>query len=112
VGFPVQAGQPRGFAAAIGFEPLGSACLRIDIVERLAARLRALARQGPFVLEPDLMAMTGLGREPLEGVVLALGFARDGDSFVRRKTKPAATPQRRADGHSPFAGLREMLVNQ
>jgi ATP-dependent RNA helicase SUPV3L1/SUV3 len=115
VGFPSQPGQPKGFAAAIGFELLGSACLRIDIVERLAARLRALARQGPFALDPDLMSMTGLGREALAGVVVALGYARDGERFVRRKTRsrPAPAPQGKADSaNSPFAGLREMLVNQ
>ena len=105
--------QPQGFAEAIGYETLGTACVRIDIVERLAARLRALARQGPFTLRPELMAMTGLGAEQLAPVVEALGFARDGERYVRAKSKPRrrTEPRRKAESHSPFADLRKMMSN-
>ncbi|MEM7024371.1 MAG: hypothetical protein AAF637_17590, partial [Pseudomonadota bacterium] len=83
------------------------------IVERLAARLRALARQGPFALGPDLMAMTGLRAEQLAPVVEALGFARDGERYIRAKSKPRrrTEPRRKAESHSPFADLRKMMSN-
>jgi ATP-dependent RNA helicase SUPV3L1/SUV3 len=114
VTFTIEAGHPKGFAQAIGFEQLGECCLRIDIVERLAARLRALARQGPFALEPELMAMTGLGAEQLAAVVEALGFRRENERYVRRKAKGRPStprPRRKAEATSPFAALRQMLVN-
>jgi ATP-dependent RNA helicase SUPV3L1/SUV3 len=114
VAFAADPDQPKGFAEAIGFEPLGASCLRIDIVERLAARLRGLARQGPFALQPDLMAMTGLPGEQLAAVVVALGFERDGDRYLRGPSgrRPSA-PRRRGRAESttsPFAALRQMLA--
>jgi ATP-dependent RNA helicase SUPV3L1/SUV3 len=114
VAFAADPDQPKGFAEAIGFEQLGASCLRIDIVERLAARLRGLARQGPFALEPDLMAMTGLTGEQLAAVVVALGFERDGDRYLRgpSRRRPSA-PRRRGRAESstsPFAALRQMLA--
>jgi len=115
VTFTIESGHPRGFAPAIGFEQLGECCVRIDIAERLAARLRALARQGPFALAPELMAMTGLGAEQLAGVVEALGFRREGERYVRRQGKgrpDTPRPRRKAEAStSPFAVLRQMLVN-
>ena len=110
------AGRPKGFAEAIGFEQLGSACLRLDIVERLAARLLALARAGPFALEPDLMAMTGLAGPQLAAVVEALGFERADEGYVRGKIRPyqgmRRPPRRREPAASPFAALRQMLARQ
>jgi ATP-dependent RNA helicase SUPV3L1/SUV3 len=104
---------PAGPSEAIGFERLGGPWLRIDMVERLAARLRALAREGPFALEADLLALTGLSREDLSAVVEALGYARDGeDRFARRKAgrraRGARQRPRREPDASPFAALREI----
>jgi ATP-dependent RNA helicase SUPV3L1/SUV3 len=116
VAFAADGGQPRGFAEAIGFEQLGTSCLRLDIVERLAARLRGLAREGPFALEPDLMAMTGLAGEQLAGVVEALGFEREGERYVRGRSRRRPGPPRRRGkaepSTSPFAALRQMLVQR
>jgi ATP-dependent RNA helicase SUPV3L1/SUV3 len=114
VAFAADPAQPRGFAEAIGFEQLGSSCLRIDIVERLAARLRGLAREGPFALAPELMAMTGLPGEQLGAVVMALGFEHDGERYLRApgRRRPSA-PRRRGRAESstsPFAALRQMLA--
>jgi ATP-dependent RNA helicase SUPV3L1/SUV3 len=113
VAVAADAAQPRGFAEAVGFEPLGACCLRIDIVERLAARLRALAREGPFTLAPELMAMTGLPAEQLASVVEALGFERAGEHYVRGKPqRRTGAPRRQGKAEpstSPFAALRQML---
>jgi ATP-dependent RNA helicase SUPV3L1/SUV3 len=109
-------GLPGGFAAAIGFEPLGEAtCVRVDAVERLAARLRALAREGPFALPPDLLALTGLGAAELVRVVEALGYGQSDDQrYVRRRPRPARGGRQPAGGspsHSPFAALRHIRVS-
>ncbi len=114
VAFSADAGQPKGFAEAIGFDALGGSCVRIDIAERLAARLRALAREGPFALGPDLMAMTGLAGDQLAAVAEALGFERQGERYVRAKARRRPSPSRprrkSEPGTSPFAALRQMLV--
>ncbi len=110
VALPAPEVQARGFADAIGFEQLGGWQLRIDIVERLAARLRALGRDGPFDCGPELSALCGLPASELASVIEALGYARDADGrFVRRKAR-ARQRGRRDDetraAPSPFSVLR------
>ena len=90
-------GLPEGLLAAIGFEPFGVVALRVDVVERLAARLRALARQGPFELGPELLALTGLEPAELATVVEALGYARDAGGRLC-PTPCAAFPEHRPPG--------------
>ena len=103
---------PPGFAEAIGFEALGERALRIDIVERLAARLRSLSRGGAFAPEPDLSALTGLGGDELARVIEALGYEAAGEGrFRRRRGRRSRTPQppapvRRIEG--PFAALQHL----
>ncbi len=101
-----------GLAEAIGFEAFGPIGLRVDVVERLAARLRALARHGPLDLPAEALALTGLGATELAPVVEALGFGRDGDGrYIRRKARARRAPARRVgsdSGGSPFAALGRM----
>src|SRR5690606_32039428 len=75
--FPAAAAASRQAAEATGYEALGGTCVRVDVVERLAARLRALARAAPFDLDPELARLTGLGEAELVAVVEALGYTRD-----------------------------------
>jgi ATP-dependent RNA helicase SUPV3L1/SUV3 len=104
---------PPGLAEAIGFEAFGQACVRVDVVERLAARLRALARRGPFALEPELLALTGLDPADLAQVVEALGYGRDEtERYVRRRSPPPRPARRRTgSGASPFAALRGLRLS-
>ncbi|MGI9508796.1 MAG: disulfide oxidoreductase, partial [Geminicoccaceae bacterium] len=107
-------GFDEGYASAIGFEQLGRHALRIDIVERLAADLRRTSRAAePFALSPDMMALTGLGRDDLGPVVEYLGFAADDDGRFRRQAprsrKRSAKRRKKDAGNaeaSPFAALR------
>ncbi len=109
-------GFAEGYAAAIGFEPLGKRALRIDIVERLAADLRHTAREAPsFELSPGMMALTGLGREDLGSVVIKLGFIIDDEGRFRRQAprprRQTARRKKKAAGDaaaSPFAALRDL----
>ena len=89
---------PPGCAEAVGAEAFGTVWLRVDVVERLAARLRALARDGPFALPPELGALTGLSAADLGAVVEALGYGP-----VTRSATSAAGRGRRA---APRAGSR------
>lgn len=108
------AGTPAGFAEAIGFEAFGTVGLRVDVVERLAARLRTLARAGPFALGPELLALAGLGGAELAPVIEALGYVEGEDQLYRRRPGPARSgPRRRrkAAGGSPFAALRGIRLS-
>jgi ATP-dependent RNA helicase SUPV3L1/SUV3 len=106
---------PQGLVEAIGFERFGAVCLRVDVVERLAARLRALARQGPFALGPELLALTGLELVDLAPVIEALGYGREAaERYVRRPTRPPRKARRRdqaSPAASPFAALRGLRLS-
>jgi ATP-dependent RNA helicase SUPV3L1/SUV3 len=115
--FPAAAAASRQAAEATGYEALGATCVRIDIVERLAARLRALARAAPFDLDLELLRLTGLGQAELAAVVEALGYARDPEGrFRRRRTERQR--RRRAHGApasplaTPFAALGKIRVRR
>jgi ATP-dependent RNA helicase SUPV3L1/SUV3 len=103
---------PPGFALAIGYEAFGAICLRVDIVERVAARLRALARAGPFALPPELTALTGLAAAELTPVVEALGYGRNGDErYQRRQARSARRASPAQPSASPFAALRGIRLS-
>jgi ATP-dependent RNA helicase SUPV3L1/SUV3 len=101
---------------ACGYEALAATCVRIDVVERLAARLRALARAAPFDLDFELLRLTGLGQAELVRVVEALGYVRDPEGRFRRR-RPDRRGRRQASGRSaplatPFAALDKIRVTR
>jgi ATP-dependent RNA helicase SUPV3L1/SUV3 len=112
--FPADPAASRQAAEATGFEALAGTCVRIDIVERLAARLRALARAAPFDLDLELLRLTGLGQAELVAVVEALGYMRDPEGRFRRRPPR----RRRAQGRpssppaTPFAALDKIRVTR
>ena len=60
---------------ALGFAEFPGFALRVDILERIAARIRAQARSSAtFDVPPALAAEAGLGRDELAVLVEALGF--------------------------------------
>ena len=115
--FPAAAAVSSEAAEASGYEMLADNCVRIDVVERLAARLRALARAAPFDLDLELLCLTGLGQAELIPVVEALGYARDAEGRFRRR-KPGRRGRRQArPGHAtplatPFAALDKIRVTR
>ncbi|MCC2664303.1 MAG: helicase [Geminicoccaceae bacterium] len=106
---------PPGCAEAVGAEAFDTVWLRVDVVERLAARLRALARDGPFALPPELGALTGLSAADLAAVVEALGYGSgDAERYVRSRPRPPRRAARRVEargGASPFAALRGIRLS-
>jgi len=107
---------PRDSYEAIGYRPLGPVAVRLDMLERLAARAWALARSGPFAVDGELMALAGCTMADLGRVLAALGFkARATADGVRyhppRRRKGSARAGRVApasDAYSPFAKLRDL----
>ncbi|MFQ5957813.1 MAG: helicase-related protein [Alphaproteobacteria bacterium] len=111
---------PEAFYAAVGYRVFGRRALRLDIVERVAATARRLARPGPFAPGADLLALAGCSADELDAVLVGLGYRRqaaDGDDAVRylaperkRGRKPGRVPGRpkAADPASPFAKLADL----
>jgi ATP-dependent RNA helicase SUPV3L1/SUV3 len=108
------AGAPD-HAAALGYFTVGPRLLRVDRLERLAAGARRLARQGPFGITPELIALAGCKAAELAGVLAALGYRAvvdvDGATFLPRRRPPARADRRkRQNVHSPFAELRKLRL--
>ena len=109
--FPVQ-GEAM---LAVGFAVFDGFAVRLDILERLAAQIRARARDGAsFSVPPAMAAEAGLTRAELAILVEALGFRPTiEEAGGVAYTRPA--PRRRRFGgdvqasarpaHSPFAVL-------
>ncbi len=112
---------PRAFYGAIGYRVFGSRALRIDVVERLAARARSLARKGPFAPGPEFGGPAGCTTDELADVLAGLGFrprppdanglTRFAAPAKRRRRAARAAPSKRADDSaSPFAKLAELRL--
>jgi ATP-dependent RNA helicase SUPV3L1/SUV3 len=116
---------PPEAAAVAGFALFGDFALRVDVLERLAARVRALSRvASPFALPPELGAEAGLNRAELLLLVEALGFrpvpSAEGNAptlFARPERRPYQRPdvaerKRRAMAgpatNSPFSVLARL----
>ena len=115
IAFPADVARSKETAEATGFEALGAVCLRIDVVERLAAGLRARARSAPFALDLELLRLTGLDEADLVPVVEALGYGRDAEGrFHRRKAERRRRRGRpeRARPSSAFAALGRIRVGR
>jgi len=118
--------QPKiatGAYLAQGFVPAGTLAVRADILEKLSAEARRLARQGPFLATPALANVIGAAFEDLPAVLTALGYHATDDDGTVTFAAPAPKPRRRAkakrprrriaakvDLDSPFAKLRDLKL--
>lgn len=100
----------------IGFATFDGFAVRVDILERIAAQLRACARASAiFDVPATLASEAGLTRAELGILVTALGFRRaDEGASPTAYTRPNAPRRERQNGrrsassghsHSPFAVL-------
>jgi ATP-dependent RNA helicase SUPV3L1/SUV3 len=112
---------PASTLAALGFARFGTLGLRLDVTERLAAQLRARARESRlFDLPGDLAAAAGLKLDELVAVAAGLGFACvvEGEARrlvrMRRRRRPDPVERKRAAragrSDSPFAVLRTLVA--
>ena len=121
VSLSVEVGMPRDFYEAAGYRVLGPLALRVDMVERLAARAWALSRGGPFTAGPELLSLAGCGNGEMTEVLAALGYCGTGPgnaiTYVRASRHKARAAPRPAAGirheaDSPFAKLRGLAVSR
>ena len=103
---------PAGFYLACGYQPMGAAAYRVDMVERFAAEVRKLARDKVTRLPPALLSLVGASLDAAVPILQALGFRAkltpEGVMFgFKRRPKPTAPEAPSA--HSPFAKLKELM---
>jgi ATP-dependent RNA helicase SUPV3L1/SUV3 len=109
---------------AMGFRILGPRVLRVDRLERLAAAIRRLARQGPFAATPELAQIAGAPPADLRAMLADLGYRaiesetglmfharRHGKSALAKKQRRFARPHK-AQIDSPFAKLKELRLKK
>ena len=65
---------PASYYSAVGYQPVGSLAVRVDILERLAAALRRRARQGPFSPTRELRSLCGAQPDDFTGILRSLGY--------------------------------------
>ena len=106
-----------------GYMRIGDIALRVDMAERLAAKLRAMARtSNQFAIDAELLSISGLTRDELVSILPGLGFRTklvEGDPVIfrrkRRSTGRPRQPERKrkamhGPSHSPFAALAKLKV--
>lgn len=121
VSIPLELGVPHDFYRACGYQPLGAAGYRIDMLERFAAAARKLAREKVTVLPPETLSLLGINAATGAEVLRRLGFKakveENGLVFRLRRRRPPHAPSKRVskpkgvpgNEHSPFAKLKQLM---
>ncbi|MBF0326166.1 MAG: disulfide oxidoreductase [Alphaproteobacteria bacterium] len=101
VSVPIAA--PPDFYGAIGYAVLGPVAIRVDLLERFTAQLRAKGSE-PIRLTGELTAPLGLKADEAAAVLQALGYRQEADLWVAG-ARPKPRSRQRARPDSPFAIL-------
>jgi ATP-dependent RNA helicase SUPV3L1/SUV3 len=108
------------YYTAIGFPIVGPRAIRVDMLDRLIARLQRMTVKGAMPPDPTIAPVLGCGKDEADAVLAALGWGRqevDGVVTYRRQrpahAQPAAQRRRRVhplthDDRSPFAILKQL----
>jgi ATP-dependent RNA helicase SUPV3L1/SUV3 len=80
VSFAADPNIPHAYYYACGYRPSGARAVRIDMLERLAAQIRAGRRDGPyqggFEASQPLMSLVGCSGEDFESILTSLGYRK------------------------------------
>ena len=116
VAIPVAPYAPRGFYEVAGFWPVGTVAVRVDKVDRLAARLAEIRDAGAAIpADPAWSAALGIGQNDFLRLMRALGFRPrlvEGAAAFEYRGRQTLPPERTDTpaAASPFAvlaGLRQ-----
>ena len=72
-----------------GYRRLGKRIMRVDMVERVAALVRAAARDGIFEISDDMLSLAGVGRSDMALMLRDLGCRQVGERPSEDPEKPA-----------------------
>jgi ATP-dependent RNA helicase SUPV3L1/SUV3 len=111
----------HAYYAAIGFPVVGPRAIRIDMLDRLIARLRRATVEGTMPPDPTIAPVLGCGKEEADQVLAALGWRRrvTEGAVTYRRQRPAQShnvsrrrrvPPLTHDERSPFAVLKQLGV--
>jgi ATP-dependent RNA helicase SUPV3L1/SUV3 len=108
------------YYTAIGFPVAGPRAIRVDMLDRLIARLQRMTVKGAMPPDPTIAPVLGCGKDEADAVLAALGWGRqeaDGVVIYRRQRPAQPTAQRRRRAHplthddrSPFAIRKQLSV--
>ena len=72
-----------------GYRRLGTKVMRVDMVERVSALVRAAAREGQFKMTDDMLSLAGVSREEMKAMILDLGCRIVSEEPSEDPEKPA-----------------------
>ncbi len=78
-----------GYWLAAGYCRLGPRIMRVDMIERVAALVRAAAREGQFEISDDMLSLAGVGREEMALILADLGCKQVSERASEGAEKPA-----------------------
>ena len=74
---------------AAGYCRLGARIMRVDMVERVAALVRAAAREGQFEISDEMLSLAGVGREEMALILSDLGCKQVSERPSEDPEKPS-----------------------
>ena len=77
-----------GYWLAAGYCRLGTRIMRVDMIERVAALVRAAAREGQFEISDDMLSLAGVGREEMGRILSDLGCKQVSERASEDPEKP------------------------
>ena len=75
----------------IGYAILGDRVMRVDMVERLSAIIRASARNGTFNISEEMLSIAGATREQMSKILDTLGYISVRNNEINDNDIPAET---------------------
>lgn len=123
--FAAEIATPAAFYEAIGYQKLGSRCVRIDMVERIASLAWDRTKKKPTPINADFVSLAGCSVLQMGEILKNLGYyiEKSGDGFkvgrkrphIKKKglaVKKASIQHKKKaaymDPDSPFAKLKDL----
>lgn len=93
---PLDPALPSAFYSACGYQAAGPRAVRVDRLDRVAALVSRLSREGPFRPPPETASLLGVAPVEVAAVLSSLGYVERGGRFTRRSPGRRENRQRRA----------------
>ena len=107
---PAPADSSDADAACLGYAAMAGLWIRVDALDRFAAKAATLVKQAPDGFAPPLGLSQSLGISPAETerLLLSLGYRKHGETFTALKRGAKRRKPATANPDSPFAVLKSL----